>query len=59
MIKCIRVSTRVVYEDIRDGQNMAHNALFKIDASALVLMFHQDAFEAVGPLGSAWKKQKL
>lgn len=52
-------STNLVVKDVADGKNVKENALLKGTPSSLSIIFYQDAFEVVNPLGSGKKKHKI
>lgn len=45
-------STSDVFEDVRDEQNTTDNVFLKSETSSIALIFYQDAFEVINPLGS-------
>lgn len=51
--------TNLVVEDVADGKNVKENALLKGTPSSMSIIFYQDAFEVVSPLGSGKKKHKI
>ncbi|KAK0144953.1 hypothetical protein N1851_016149 [Merluccius polli] len=55
----LQPSTDNVYQDVRDGEGVQSNVLFKTDPSSVGLILYQDSFEVVNPLGSGGKKHKV
>lgn len=47
-----------VFRDLYDGQNFKFNQFFNNNPESLKLVWYQDSFEIVNPLGSAKKRHK-
>lgn len=53
------ISPTGVLTDVKDGLSYKRNKLFESNPESLALIFFQDAFELVNPLGSARKKHSI
>lgn len=53
------ISPTGILSDVKDGFAYKHNNLFQSNPESLALIFFQDAFELVNPLGSARKKHSI
>ena len=53
------VANRNIFDHVSDGKVFLSNKLFQEQPSALRLLFYQDAFEVVNPIGSGMCKHEV